>query len=332
MKLSAPPDLRLYHFVGGTINQSAVVQEYAQMTGKLAPCGDTVWADLPGPRGWTFSKGVISTALKRAATARAGLSLSVGFIKTSASKFGDAEDAAVAAGAYDAQLKELAALFVSHTKVPVLLRIGNEVNGSWQGHHPGTFKDAFRRVVMALRTAGVKNVATCCCFEPHGADPFKADGTSDWWPGNDVADWVGLDLFQSNTFAGLVTPGSTLTTAEKRAESVLDFARNNDRPVFLAETALAELDPGTDLATGVAVYNKWFDPWFQMLIRFPVIKGYAIMPVDWSAAGAADFAAWGNARFQDSPYIWGRWMSFLTMKGAGYGAIHLPEFQQLYGL
>ena len=333
MKIIPEPG-HVYHFAGGTINQTGVPAEYETMTGKpFGYCGNTVWVDLPGTRGWTFSKNGIIAALTQAQKERRGLSLSIGFAKTAITKFGEAEDAAVAAGTYDPQLKELAAVFIQFAKVPVMLRIGNEVNGSWQGHHAGKpWKDCYRRFVDTLRTAGVKNVTYCLCFEPHGSDPFKADGTSDWWPGAEYVDWIGLDLFHSNTFAGLVQANAALTVQEQRSKSVLDYAKANNKPVFLAETAMAECDPKTDLATGLAVYLKWMDPWFAMLVKYPQIKAFAIMPVDWSKAGGADFAVWGNARFQDNPVLWGRWMSFLTMKGAGYGLIHLPQFQAAYGL
>jgi hypothetical protein len=99
-----------------------------------------------------------------------------------------------AAGAYDDQFRRLAITLVAKNYGNAILRLGWEFNGDWYRwsarEDPRAFAAFWRRIVLAMR--GV----------PGGSrfrfdwNPSLGDGpTEAAWPGDDVVDVVGLDVY-----------------------------------------------------------------------------------------------------------------------------------------
>lgn len=65
----------------------------------------------------------------------------------------------VAQGAYDDKIADLLRGLESLRR-PVFLRIGYECNGFWNGYHPPAYVAAFRRIVAALRSCQLHDVAS----------------------------------------------------------------------------------------------------------------------------------------------------------------------------
>ena len=96
-----------------------------------------------------------------------------------------------------------------------------------------TFPKAFRKLVLGLRQRGVTTFATVWCYEPDGPGDF-ADSTAKgwkWYPGDDVVDWFGLDVFPADHF----DPSEPDTnrnglTKKGRSELFMKFAEQRGKP------------------------------------------------------------------------------------------------------
>ena len=130
----------------------------------------------------------------------------------------------------DAPLKDLQALLtaINDSGVPVIVRFGQEMNGSWYewGEQPTGYIAAFRKLAAAVHAA--PSSATMWAPNYGGGYPFAggkfeaANGTADftaldtnhdgvldgnddpyapYYPGDDVVDWVGMSLYHwGNTY------------------------------------------------------------------------------------------------------------------------------------
>lgn len=103
-----------------------------------------------------------------------------------------------AKGAYDQHFVELGKLLVGKGKADAYLRIGWEFNGGWYpwaaAQDPVAWKAYFRRIVAAFRR--VPGQRFRIVWNPaQGAQQIAPDKL---WPGDDVVDVVGLDLYNQS--------------------------------------------------------------------------------------------------------------------------------------
>jgi len=104
---------------------------------------------------------------------------------------------AAAAGDYDGQFRKLGALMVSKGQANAMLRLGWEFNGGWYpwtAQDPEAFKAAFRRVVGVLRATPGQHFTIV--WNPTLGAGHAAPETL--WPGDDVVDQVGLDVYNQS--------------------------------------------------------------------------------------------------------------------------------------
>ncbi len=101
-------------------------------------------------------------------------------------------------GAYDAQFRQLGATIVGNGQANAMLRLGWEFNGNWYPWNanadPEGFKAAFRHVVGVLRSVPGSHFSIVW-------NPSLAAGTvsaDTLWPGDDVVDLVGLDVYNQS--------------------------------------------------------------------------------------------------------------------------------------
>jgi hypothetical protein len=105
---------------------------------------------------------------------------------------------AAAAGAYDAQFSQLGATIVANGGAKAELRLGWEFNGDWYPWNANTdpinYKAAFRHIVGVLRA--VPGAQFSIVWNASiGTGSVAADTL---WPGNDVVDLVGLDVYNQS--------------------------------------------------------------------------------------------------------------------------------------
>lgn len=143
--------------------------------------------------------------------------------------------AAMAAGSYDAQIRQYADA-VKAFRCQVVLSFGHEMNGWWYrwglpDTKPATFIAAWRHIYDVFAAQHVSNVIWS--WDPSHLDKkFKtksASPASEWYPGNRYVNWVGLD--------GYLRSGQTFR--EIFAQQLRNIRSVSNRPVYLAETGVA---------------------------------------------------------------------------------------------
>lgn len=180
---------------------------------------------------------------------------------------------------------------------PMMLRIGGEFNGPWNGYHPYDYPRAFRKIVNMFRAAGADNVAFVWCYEPAAPDDFdaaNAQGEFKWFPGDDVIDWFSIDLFSAADVSGSMTGhGGSTATAFARTIRFLDMAVAHSRPVVIAESSPSHYDLSNP-AQAVAAWEEWFSPYFGLIASRPEIKWFHYINYDWTQASYYESSGWKN--------------------------------------
>lgn len=191
--------------------------------------------------------------------------------------------------------RDVARIVRNHGR-PVFVRIGGEFSGAWNGYHPYAYPVAYRRVVEAFREEGAENAAFIWCYEPAAADDFDVvdEAGSRWWPGDDVIDWYGIDLFAEADIAGPESRNGR-RTSYGRTLRFLAMARDHRRPVVIAESSPSRVDITADPADGEADWQAWFVPYFALIEAHPHIKMFTYINFDWSSAGYYAQSGWRNA-------------------------------------
>jgi hypothetical protein len=209
-------------------------------------------------------------------------------------------DSAIAHGTkWDARLNDFVNVLRNYHK-PVMLRIGGEFSGWWNGYHPYEYPKAFRKIAGMIRAAGADNVAFVWCYEPAAAADFdekNAAGEWKWFPGDDVVDWFSVDVFQTTDFSGPTTAHGSLS-AFGRTLKFLDMAVAHQRPVVIAESSPAAVDLA---AAGTQAWNDWFMPYFAFIASRPEVEWFMYINYDWTKASYYQESGWKNNDLAASP-------------------------------
>ena len=228
---------------------------------------------------------------------------------------------------YDGRLRDLATTIRDFGR-PMLVRIGGEFNGWWNGYHPYAYPKAFRKIVDLFRTAGVRNVAFCWCYEPAAPGDFadtNALSEAKWYPGGEVVDWFGIDWFNAEDFSGPLT-GRNGLSAHGRTRKFLDMAVAAGKPVIIAESAPCRYDLA-DAAQADAAWREWFGPYFRMIDERPEIQWFHLISYDWTRAGYSAQSGWKNNDLTADPRLLGRLLEQLGKPRY----LHASEKEKLTG-
>ena len=166
---------------------------------------------------------------------------------------------AVTSGADDAYLAAQAAAVKAYAK-PVFLRLDWEMNGSWYSNYslpavsPAAYIASWRYVRQAF--AAVPNASFV--WAPNVNDTsFRGatHPTSEWYPGDDVVDWVGLDAYPQFSTPAWILNGTDGMNA------MAAFAQAQRKPMMLSEWA-PDL-PNADTAASIDMVLGWASAWPQ---------------------------------------------------------------------
>lgn len=221
-------------------------------------------------------------------------------------------------GRYDDNLDSLARHF-AEADVPVFLRVGYEVNGRFP---PTYYADAFRHVRDRIENVnGVTNVA----YVWHVTPGFTRTGTSnhmEWYPGDDVVDWIGISWFV-DVVGGGNTPPETLDIVLGNLDAISTYAKDHQKPLMVAEAApMKEYEP----TLGQASWDLWYAPLFEYIERYDV-KALSYINQRWVDFGWEE-DLWGDSRVQTDETVSRLW--FETVYGDRY--LHAgPELYQAIG-
>lgn len=152
---------------------------------------------------------------------------------------------AIAHGRYDAYIRR-SAWEAREWGGPILVRFGQEMNGSWAPWQRGVdgttgprFVAAWRHIVRIFRQVGASNVSWVWCpYVNNGRLPFK-----DFYPGDRWVDWLALDGFNW----GAPIAWQTFPTIFDRSYRTL--TRMSRKPILIAE--IGSNEAGGDKAAWV---------------------------------------------------------------------------------
>jgi acetyl esterase/lipase len=208
---------------------------------------------------------------------------------------------------FDGRIQDLARIVKEFGK-PVIVRIGGEFNGRWNGYHPYAYPKAFRKIVGMFREEKADNTAFVWCYEPAAPGDFderNEAGEYKWFSGDDVIDWFSIDWFNRDDFTGPLTggrPGANTMTAHGRSRKFLDMAVAHRKPVMIAESAPCRYDL-SDPVQAEAAWREWFEPYFQVIAERSEIKWFHLISYDWSRASYFAQTGWKNNDFTASPAL-----------------------------
>jgi len=320
-----PPDGRIYHGSGWDYNGSQSIYEN-MFPGDRRPLILQVNVSIPGTRGTDVARTI-------AALTRPIVHEDSQFVEYSMHWQG--RDAAmmldsiyVFTDLWDGYVDTLEAAFRQVNR-PFFFRIGFEFNGDWNPYHPYIYPKAFRKLVLELRSRGIDNFATVWCYEPD-ADASFADSTRQgwkWYPGDDVVDWFGLDLFQVEHFNPAAPDSQRGQLSHKgKSEAFLRFAEARGKPVYLNEFSAIHIEASPDSLDpngedGARDWEAFFVPFYQFIDNHPNIKGWNYINVNWNVVGHYGEQGWRDARLEINRVLRENWVRKMTEErfiNAGY--------------
>lgn len=174
----------------------------------------------------------------------------------------------ITSGRQDRYLKAQAAAIRGYGR-PVFLRLDWEfntgVNPRWSppAVPPEQYVASWRHIAGVF--AGVDNVAFVWC--PGTWPSPEGHRVAEWWPGDDVVDWVGLDAYPQSAAEDYLRRGPD------GMDEVARFAAEHGKPLMLAEWA-PDL-PHPDTAAPVDLVLDWAEahPVVQALLYFDFVVG-----------------------------------------------------------
>ena len=233
---------------------------------------------------------------------------------------------------------------------PIFIRFGFEVDGVWNCHDQTYFKAAFRYFKARVDALGADNIAMVWQVagwpnnEPGGAvlEAYRItnpDHFEDWYPGDDVVDWIGVSTFYGSTYLDWAWSCAPAVDEPPRnvQNRLLTFAAARDKPVFISESAPqgAQLDDLTISCVGSRmettsnadfIWNSWFADWFGFIdANSTQIRAVHYINTNWQeqamwecAPGATVGQAnctggyWGDTRLEADATILSRFKSEIS--------------------
>lgn len=143
-----------------------------------------------------------------------------------------------------------------------------EMNGDWVpwGMDPPNFIIAYRRIVEIFRDMGMDETQIRWMFAPNGVSTFPYSATN-YWPGDDVVDVVGLSAYNFGHEFGLWS--SVKDTLFDVTEQLRAFARN--KPFLIAQIATSQV--GGDR-------EGWLTDMFDFVANHPNHLGFIYFNFD----------------------------------------------------
>jgi beta-mannanase len=193
----------------------------------------------------------------------------------------------ITAGAYDPAIQQICSE-INMARHRVLIRWGQEMESSaghydWADADPNTYKSAYRYVVKMMQNLILPPALGLFIFGPAG-EPALVD----YYPGDDVADYIGLDLksfFESDggtSFAQLLGPAYQLC-----------YNINPNKPVLVTEM-------GGYSSTDPDYKNQWVQAALSIAPAYPGVAGL----VYFSAPSPFAWGSFGKPDFTLSPLVW----------------------------
>jgi hypothetical protein len=304
-----PPDGRVLHGMGnwitGNLNYLAALGDPA-----LEPAASTYFVAVGDwPRPWETQVGRMAKQL--ATEVEQGRMLHVGIEFWGIDGATNQQvpvDVIIARGSkYDDHIRDLART-IRDMRAPTFVRLGAEFSGAWTGYSPLEYPKAFRRTVEIFREEQVDNAAFVWCWEPAAPGDFdeREQGAWRWYPGDDVVDWFGIDLYNHAAFeeGNARSAGSTM---QRNLLRFLDMAEQHGKPVLIGESGAVTVGITPDAEDGRRDWDTWFEPYFRFIAAHPSIKAFFYDNSDWKHDRTAQSNGWKDGDIAHNDYIAARY-------------------------
>jgi hypothetical protein len=193
------------------------------------------------------------------------------------------------AGEFDSVVIQFSA-WAKTTKRPVYLRIGYEFDGRHNELEPEAYVKAYRRIVDLVRAEGADNIAFV--WHSYASPTYRGFLLSDWYPGNEYVDWVGISLFGHMYKSKLNAEG----------DAVFEFAREHKKPVMVAESSpIRGIDKGDCDA-----WDNWFVNFLSLTYNRNV-KAISFINTNWDRHAIEGISEWRDARLQNNEKVYRAW-------------------------
>lgn len=200
----------------------------------------------------------------------------------------------IAAGDFEAQINALHEA-LSNLNRPVFLRIGYEFDGPHNHYPPDSFVRAYRVIAKAMR----QNRDILLVWHSYAMLPtYKDIPVEDWYPGNDVVDWIGVSFFQVGTEGFHTGPNR---------EKLLEIARAKGKPVLIGEASAIRYTRRQKTLSGQAYWDYWYKPYFEFIEAHPEIRAASIIHVNWDSQNQHKVLEWGDCRISADPVVLENW-------------------------
>ncbi len=195
-------------------------------------------------------------------------------------------------GQYDKIIKQYSK-WAKEINRPIFLRIGYEFDGPHNLLEPREYVKAYKRIVDIMRGEGVENVAFV--WHSYAAPTYKNYPISDWYPGDEYVDWIGISVFFQPYHGVDLNP---------EGNAVLDFAIEHKKPVMIAES-----NPVLGIEKeDNEIWDTWFTNFFSMTYN-KNIRAIAFISTDWKKLTIPGLDEWRDSRLFNNEEVAKNWFT-----------------------
>ncbi len=181
----------------------------------------------------------------------------------------------VCEGKFDQEIDSLA-VFLGGLSRPVMLSIGMEVNHPVFDSDPELFVAAYRCVVDKIQSNAVSNISYVWYIGGMKSDSSDNE-IEQWFPGEEYVNWIGTSLYK-------ILPEhyvNTILFTGPNYDAIFRMARDKDIPVMIMESSTEAVQKNFEVK-GEALWNLWYEPFFQLLDNHPEIQAFSHLNYQWS--------------------------------------------------
>ena len=225
-------------------------------------------------------------------------------------------EARVASGEFDAAIEALR-FSLAWLARPVWLRVGYEFNGEWNNYTASSYIAAYRRIASVLHADPALNRTVALVWD--GSCDTSRD-PSPFWPGADVVDWQGVNLFSGASAPTSAGPGSCV-------EAWLTDSAAAGLPLMIGEAT-----PRGRNTSDAGTLAAWHAPFLALLAAHPHVGLISYIDQDWEVAEGGRWKGWGDSRVEvGAPELQAVWRGALS-GGAFVNRMQKAELLALLGL
>jgi hypothetical protein len=226
-------------------------------------------------------------------------------------------------GALDEKIHELYS-YLHHVDVPkIFLRLGYEFDNPSFGYSddPALYQQAFRKMVTMcedqLHPRHSCHDKIAFCWHSWAAPKVADVALDDFYPGDDVVDWIGISVFQQlYPWANNAKTEQAFAGGSKdQVVEVLEFAKQHDKPVMIAESTPfggIYMDDGaynhTPIVVGEDPWSLWFQPTLELIETYDIAM-WSYINCDWNAQPMWKGVGFGDTRVSVSSEVMEHWRS-----------------------